>query len=170
MKLKKLVSSVLAAALCALSLTGCSNGGNSSGSSITESSAKTESSAAGGESSASESSTPDSSAPENSSPDSSASESSSPDHTEPTKAEVRIVALKGPTAMGLTKMVDDGSSKIDYKLDIKAAPDEISPMVAQGSADIFCVPANLAAVLSNKTEGKVQAIAITRLSVPSSFT
>lgn len=164
MKLKKIVSSVLAAALCALSLTGCSNGGNSGGSSanessaVTESSANTTSSAASGNSSAV-------SAPESSVPVSSAPDSSTPDRTEPTKAEVRIVALKGPTAMGLTKMIEDGSSELDYKLDIKAAPDEISPMVAQGSADIFCVPANLAAVLSNKTEGKVQVAAINTLGV-----
>lgn len=167
MKLKKLVSSVLAAALCALSLTGCSNGGTSGGSSAnessassaaTESSANTTSSAASGESSAV--STPDSSVPESSAP-----ESSAPDQTEPTKANVRIVALKGPTAMGLTKMVEDGSSSLNYDFQIKAAPDEISPMVAQGSADIFCVPANLAAVLSNKTEGKVQVAAINTLGV-----
>lgn len=167
MKLKKLVSSVLAAALCALSLTGCSNGGTSGGSSAnessassaaTESSANTTSSAASGESSAV--STPDNSVPESSAP-----ESSAPDQTEPTKANVRIVALKGPTAMGLTKMVEDGSSSLNYDFQIKAAPDEISPMVAQGSADIFCVPANLAAVLSNKTEGKVQVAAINTLGV-----
>lgn len=159
MKLKKIVSSVLAAALCALSLTGC-NGGNSGGSSapansvVTESSAKNESSTV----LAPESSAPVSSAPE------SAPESSAPS-TDVTKAEVRIVALKGPTAMGLTKMVEDGCDILDYDFQIKAAPDEISPMVAQGSADIFCVPANLAAVLSNKTEGKVQVIAINTLGV-----
>lgn len=157
MKLKKIVSSVLAAALCALSLTGCNGGGNSGGSSAPDSSAITESSAAGSEST--------SSAPESSAPESSTSDVSTPDRTEPSKAKVKIVALKGPTAMGLTKMVDDGSSELDYDLDIKAAPDEISPMVAQGSADIFCVPANLAAVLSNKTEGKVQVIAINTLGV-----
>lgn len=170
MKLKKIVSSVLAAALCALSLTGCS-GGNSSGTSTATSSANsavTESSAADSESTAvstPESSTPESSVPDSSAPASSAPDSSTPDRTEPTKALVRVVALKGPTAMGLTKMVDDGCDMLDYDFRIKAAPDEISPMVAQGSADIFCVPANLAAVLSNKTEGKVQVIAINTLGV-----
>lgn len=153
MKIKKLVSSVLAAALCALSFTGCNGSGNSSGSANEESSVSTVSSAAGNESTAA--SVPESSIPE----------SSVPDHTEPNKAEVRIVALKGPTAMGLTKMVEEGNSGLDYKLEIKAAPEEISPMVAQGTADIFCVPANLASVLCNKTEGKVKAIAINTLGV-----
>lgn len=154
MKLKKLVSSVLAAALCALSFTGCSNGGNSSGSSVTENSTNTVSSASSGNDSTT-ASVPESGAPE----------SSVPDHTEPTKARVNIVALKGPTAMGLTKMMDEGNSMLDYDLDIKASPDEISPMVAQGKADIYCVPANLAAVLCNKTEGKVQVVAINTLGV-----
>lgn len=152
MKFKKLISSVLAAALCAMSFTGCSGSGNSSGSSSEESSVSTVS-PAGNESTAA-------SVPESSAPD-----SSTPDRTEPNKAEVRIVALKGPTAMGLTKMVEEGNSGLDYKLEIKAAPDEISPMVAQGTADIFCVPANLASVLCNKTEGKVKVIAINTLGV-----
>ncbi len=158
MKFKKFISSVLAAALCALSFTGCNGGGNSSGSANEESSANTVSSAVSNESTAA--SVPESSVPESSAPD-----SSIPDHTEPNKAEIRIVALKGPTAMGLTKMVDEGNSGLDYKLEIKAAPDEIAPMVAKGDADIFCVPANLASVLCNKTEGKVKAIAINTLGV-----
>lgn len=153
MKLKKIVSSVLAAALCALSLTGCGNSGTSSGSSVTENSVNTTSSATDNESTSASVS------------ESSASKSSVPDHTEPTKARVEIVALKGPTAMGLTKMVDEGNGMLDYKLEIKASPDEIAPMVAQGTADIYCVPANLAAVLCNKTEGKVQVVAINTLGV-----
>lgn len=68
--------------------------------------------------------------------------------------------------MGLVKMMEDNSTPDSpYEFEILASPDEISPMVAQGSADIFCVPANLAAVLANKTEGKVQAIAINTLGV-----
>lgn len=155
-----MLSGFLAAALCALSMTGCGNSGTSSA---------PQSSAADGASSAvsdteSSKATEDSKT-ESTAPESSAPEVSVPDHTEPSKAEVRIVALKGPTAMGLTKMVDEGNSSLDYKLEIKAAPDEISPMVAQGTADIFCVPANLASVLCNKTEGKVQVIAINTLGV-----
>ena len=79
---------------------------------------------------------------------------------------LKVVPLKGPTAMGLTKLMDDNEkNSLGYSFEIKAAPDEISPMVAQGTADIFCVPANLASVLFNKTEGKVQTAAINTLGV-----
>ncbi|MDE6732681.1 MAG: PhnD/SsuA/transferrin family substrate-binding protein [Oscillospiraceae bacterium] len=84
----------------------------------------------------------------------------------PAERQLKVVALKGPTAMGLVKMMQDNSTPDSpYEFEILASPDEISPMVAQGSADIFCVPANLAAVLANKTGGKVQAIAINTLGV-----
>ena len=154
MKIKKILSSALAAALCALSLTGCGNSGTSSNagnSSNVSSAANNESSDA-----------PESSAPESSAPES----SDSGDFLTPPTENIKVVALKGPTAMGLTKLMDDSEKNgFEYDFEIKAAPDEISPMAAQGSADIFCVPANLAAVLCNKTEGKVQAIAINTLGV-----
>ena len=68
--------------------------------------------------------------------------------------------------MGLVKLMENNEQdSLGYTFEIKAAPDEISPMAAQGTADILCVPANLASVLCNKTEGNVQAIAINTLGV-----
>ncbi len=174
MKLKKLVSSVLAAALCALSLTGCAGGGASSTptnsastpsvSSAESSENKTESTASSANETNSTESSAEStvSAPASSAPSSESSAASTPASTD----GLKVVALKGPTAMGLTKLMDDNEkNSLGYSFEIKAAPDEISPMVAQGTADIFCVPANLASVLSNKTDGKVQAVAINTLGV-----
>ena len=162
MKLKKIITSVMAAALCALSLTGCGSISSSDG-------------GQSGEPSSAVSDTEKSSIPENSNnsaPDSTAPESSAPESSDtgdiltPAMPNIKVVALKGPTAMGLTKLMDDNEKNgFEYDFEIKAAPDEISPMAAQGTADIFCVPANLAAVLCNKTEGKVQAIAINTLGV-----
>lgn len=169
MKLKKLIASVMAAALCALPLTGCAGGGNSSaptdpassGSAPAVSSANVTSSAA---SSANDTSSKTS---ETSAPASTASSVTSAETSAPAGGDgLKVVALKGPTAMGLTKLMDDNEkNSLGYSFEIKAAPDEISPMVAQGTADIFCVPANLASVLFNKTEGKVQAAAINTLGV-----
>ena len=83
--------------------------------------------------------------------------------------EVRAVALKGPTAMGLVRFmseVDAGNlADNDYTFDIVASPDEVTPLVAKGSVDIAAVPANLASVLYNKTEKGVRAIAINTLGV-----
>ena len=161
MKLKKIISSVLTAALCALSLTGCNGGGASSDSSSPLRGSKY-STALVNEGSTD---TPESS-------DVPASESTAPESSDtgdvltPAMPNIKVVALKGPTAMGLTKLMDDNEKNgFEYDFEIKAAPDEISPMAAQGTADIFCVPANLAAVLCNKTEGKLKAIAINTLGV-----
>ncbi|SDI05183.1 NitT/TauT family transport system substrate-binding protein [Pseudobutyrivibrio sp. 49] len=83
--------------------------------------------------------------------------------------DIKVAALKGPTAMGMVKLMDD-SDKGDtatnhYTFTISAAPDEITPQIIQGNVDIAAVPANLASVLYNKTEGQVQVLAINTLGV-----
>ncbi len=85
------------------------------------------------------------------------------------KTEVRIAALKGPTAMGLVKLMDEsenGSEKLEnsYTFTIEASPDAVTPLIAKNDVDIACIPANLAAVLYNNT-GKIQVIAVNTLGV-----
>lgn len=77
----------------------------------------------------------------------------------------RIVALKGPTAMGLVKLMKDDEAAGSYAFTIAAAVDEVTPMLVKGEADIACVPANLASVLYNNTEGQVQVLAVNTLGV-----
>ena len=83
--------------------------------------------------------------------------------------DVRAAALKGPTAMGLVKFMDEAEagtvSDNDYSFQIAASPDELTPQIAQGSLDIACVPANLASVLYNNTDGAVRVLAINTLGV-----
>lgn len=74
---------------------------------------------------------------------------------------IRVVALKGPTAMGMVEMMD----KDYYEFTLVSSPDEITPLIAQGKVDIAAVPANLAAVLYAKTEGAIRAIEINTLGV-----
>ena len=64
---------------------------------------------------------------------------------------VNVVALKGPTAMGMIELMDSDG----YNVELLAAPDEVAPLIIQGKADIAAVPANLASVIYNKTEGGV---------------
>lgn len=82
-------------------------------------------------------------------------------------AEVRVAALKGPTAMGMAPMIveaqEDEAS--DYTFTIAAAADEITPQLVQGNLDVAAVPANLAAILYNSTEGAVRVLAINTLGV-----
>ena len=77
---------------------------------------------------------------------------------------VRVAALKGPTAMGMVKMMDDdGGAQYDFS--IVAAVDEITPKIVKGDVDIAAVPANLASVLYNNTKGEVEVLAINTLGV-----
>ena len=65
--------------------------------------------------------------------------------------EVKVAALKGPTAMGMVKLMDDSDNgdtgANQYTFTIAAAPDEVTPQIVQGNVDIAAVPANLASVL-----------------------
>ncbi|MBQ6374020.1 MAG: ABC transporter substrate-binding protein [Clostridia bacterium] len=80
-------------------------------------------------------------------------------------AAPRVVALKGPTAMGLVKLMEDDREAGAYDFTIAAAIDEVTPMLVKGETDIACVPANLAAVLYNNTEGAVRVLAVNTLGV-----
>ena len=79
--------------------------------------------------------------------------------------EVHVASLKGPTSIGLVQFMDqaaDGATDNEFDFAISAAADEIVPKVIQGDVDIALVPANVASVLYNKTEGAVQVSTSTR--------
>lgn len=82
--------------------------------------------------------------------------------------EVRVASLKGPTSIGLASFmgnVDSLGLNNTYTFTIATAADEILPSVIKGETDIALVPANVAAVLYNKTEGGVSVIDINTLGV-----
>ena len=164
MTLTKTAKSLLAAVLCVGMLAGCSNAatsGSSEVSSDTSTSADTASASESSENSESTASSEQADAQTSETADNSETgDSTASDIT------VNIAALKGPTAMGMTKLMDDDeASDMGYEFTIAAAVDEISPMVIQGTADIVCVPANLGSVLYNKTEGGVEVLAVNTLGV-----
>jgi len=81
---------------------------------------------------------------------------------------VRIFALKGPTGMGMAKMIADASAENSasaYDFTIASSPDEVSAEILKGAFDIAAVPTNLAAVLYNKTEGALMVGAVNTLGV-----
>lgn len=78
---------------------------------------------------------------------------------------VRVVALNGPTGMGMVKMMKDEAENPGYQFSLESAPDVITPAIIKGEVDIACVPANLASVLFNKTQGGVQVLAVNTLGV-----
>jgi len=84
------------------------------------------------------------------------------------KTNVNIATLKGPTGMGMAKLMEDnqkGSTANNYNFSIAGAPEEIVAKITTGEVDVAAVPTNLAATLFNKTQGKVQIAAINTLGV-----
>lgn len=85
-----------------------------------------------------------------------------------TPASYKVAALKGPTAMGLVKLMSDtdgGTAANNYTFTIAASADEITPNLIHGDLDMACVPANLASVLYNRTKGAVEVLAVNTLGV-----
>ena len=83
---------------------------------------------------------------------------------------IRIASLKGPTTMGLVKLMDDadnGTAAEDYTVTMYGTPDEIVPQLTKGEVDVALLPSNLSSVLYNKLKNgdgqKVEVAAINTL-------
>ena len=81
------------------------------------------------------------------------------------KTAVRVGSLKGPTTMGLVQLMHAEETVNDYTFTMEATPDALTPALVRGDLDIALIPANLASVLYNKTEGGLQVCAINTLGV-----
>lgn len=76
---------------------------------------------------------------------------------------VTIAGLKGPTSIGMIKMIDEKALQSNnYKVEYiqEAAPDSLTGKIINGDIQISSVPINLASVLYNKTQGSVQLLAV----------
>lgn len=94
---------------------------------------------------------------------------SQPEESKPKeKATVRLAGMKGPTSIGLVGILENdanGSALNEYEFTLAGAADEITPLLIQGKLDIAAVPANLASVLYNKTNGAIKLLAVNNLGV-----
>ncbi len=84
------------------------------------------------------------------------------------KTVIRIGGLKGPTTMGLVKLMEDhskGKTQCNYDFKVEATADVLTPLLIKGELDMVAIPANVASVLYNKTNGGVQVLAINTLGV-----
>lgn len=96
---------------------------------------------------------------------SSAAQSSS---SQAQKVAVRVLGLKGPTGLSMVKLMSDSDAKKaaeNYTFTLSASADEAAAKIVSGETDVAALPTNLAAVLYNKTQGKVQLAAVTTLGV-----
>jgi len=84
------------------------------------------------------------------------------------KVTVKVGSLKGATSMGIVSLMDNNANETaanNYEFTMVTAADELLTKVVSGELDIALVPANVASVLYNKTEGKVSVININTLGV-----
>ncbi len=163
--MKKSIS-ILFAAMIGVStlLGGCSGSASQTGTETTLQSedASSESEAPSEESAQSEASSQDETTAAGGSASSEASEASG-DGT-----AIRVGALKGPTSMGLAELQEKagkGETANQYTFTMEGAADTLVGEISEGSLDIALVPANVASVLYNKTEGGVTVIDINTLGV-----
>ena len=84
------------------------------------------------------------------------------------KATVRVGGMKGPTSLGLLFLKDSAERKEtseNYEFTMATSADELLPMIIKGELDIALVPANVAGILYQKTNGGISVIDINTLGV-----
>ena len=169
--MKKIFPVMLAAALGLSLLSGCASSGTDAASSAAETTAaetaaETEAAETAAPETTSESSSEETAAEEPDSAEASAEADASAAPAEETV--VRVGGLKGPTTMGLVKLMQDaenGEAQNAYEFTMVTAADELTAMVAGDQVDIALLPANVASVLYHKTNQNVSVIDINTLGV-----
>lgn len=84
------------------------------------------------------------------------------------KITIRLGGLKGPTSIGMVKLLDDakaGTTANAYDFTMGGSADELTPLLLKGELDVLAAPVNLGAVLYNKSEGAVLMAAINTLGI-----
>ena len=162
---RKAVAVLMSIALSAMALTGCGTGNNEAAPEevTTEAEAEAEKQTGAEEESVTEEETAQTEEKTDAVEEETAEEDTSYE-----SVEVKIGSLKGPTSMGLVYLMDQaekGESANQYEFTMAAGADELLPSVISGDLDIVLVPANVASVLYNKTEGGVSVIDINTLGV-----
>ena len=79
------------------------------------------------------------------------------------KAELSVVAMTGPTGIGMVKLMSDSEAEetdVNYTFELVGAADEITGKIVNKEVDIAAVPCNLASVLYNKTQGEISVLAV----------
>ncbi len=86
----------------------------------------------------------------------------------PERVSIRVAALKGPTGIGLVKLMADqeqGTTQNDYTFSLTGTPDDIVAQLSSGQVDIAALPTNLAAVLYQKNNQNLHVLAVNTLGV-----
>ena len=84
------------------------------------------------------------------------------------KQQIKVAALKGPTAIGMVQLMENAkeqTAKNDYEFQIAATADEFSADLIKGNVALAALPCNAAATLYNKSNGKIRILGINTLGV-----
>lgn len=78
-----------------------------------------------------------------------------------------VGSLKGPTSIGLVHFMEEEDQEDDreYSFTMATAADELSAKLMNDELDIALIPANMASILYNKTNGNIQVLDINTLGV-----
>ncbi len=79
------------------------------------------------------------------------------------KEKIKIAALKGPTGMGIVKLMEENTDL--YDITLYDSPDQIVSKIVNGEIDGAAVPSNLAPTLYTKTKGGIQLVAVNTLGI-----
>lgn len=82
------------------------------------------------------------------------------------KTNVTVGAIKGPTGVGFANLMEsnaNGKANNNYEFTLFTSPEEIGAKVVKNELNIAALPTNVAANLYQKTNGKVQMLAINTL-------
>lgn len=107
----------------------------------------------------------DNTVPENNAPDDSVQDDASAPEAAEDGYVLNIASLKGPTTMGMVKMMKDNADTQKYNFSMFGAADEIVGLITKGETDIANIPCNLAAVLYQKTQKGLTVLDINTLGV-----
>ena len=76
---------------------------------------------------------------------------------------VRVYTLNGTTGFGMAGLIaaaNDGKAALNYSFSVESDHSVVTAALVSGDCDIAALPTNAAAALYNKTEGKVQVLAL----------
>ena len=73
---------------------------------------------------------------------------------------VRVLTLNGTTGFGMASMIAEAPAGLHYTFGVETDPSVVTAALISGDCDIAALPTNAASVLYNKTEGKVQVLAL----------
>ena len=140
--MKKLIAFVLALAM-ALSMTACAQEAPQPAEAAAQTTAATEAAAV-------------------------AETTAAPAETEAAAAPVNVMVLNGTTGFGMANLMDaaaKGEAAQEYNFTVETDASNIVAALANGSVDIAALPTNAAAAVYNKTQCKVQVLALNTLGV-----